>query len=125
MVVVELDVDDVVVVVVEVVHGSLVVRNTISHPLYGHSALQGSKSEAVGTAAGQPHGFWIVVTKRQSPASQSLEQLGLMSCLVTVGHAVAARSSAKARPMATAASARSFIIITSSCLLRCVAIRAV
>ena len=107
-VVVELDVDDVDVVVG---HGSLVVRNTISQPPYGHSASHGCRRDAVGTAAGQPQGFWIVVTNRQSPASQFLEQLGFRSCLVTVGQAVAARSSAKTRPMATAASARSFIFV--------------
>lgn len=113
MVVVELDVDEVVVVVG---HGSLVVRNTMSQPPYGHSALHGCRRDAVGTAAGQPHGFWIVVTNRQSPASQSLLQLGLMSCLVTVGQAVSARSSAKARPTATAASARNFMLISRDAL---------
>jgi hypothetical protein len=58
VVVEEVDVED----VVGVGHGSLAVWKTMPQPPYGHSALQGCRSVAVGTAAGQLQGFWIVVT---------------------------------------------------------------
>lgn len=100
-------------VVVEVVvgQGSLEVRNTMSHPLYGQSASQGASRDAVGIAVGQLHGLWMVETSLQSPVSQTLEHAGLMSCLVTVGQAVVSRLSATARPTSTAATARSFILV--------------
>jgi hypothetical protein len=110
----------VVLVVLGVVgHGKASVWTCMAQPPYGQSASHGEMRVAVGSVAGQPHGFTAVVTKLQLVYSHVFcAQRGLSICRVTVGHstsldddhwqtAVSASASASASPFA----AESFMVL--------------
>ena len=79
------DVDVVVLAVVVGLHGWLSVRTSRPHPLYGHPAWHGAMSVAVGTAMGQSHGFWMVVTNMQPGLLHCRPHEAASSVLVTTG----------------------------------------
>jgi hypothetical protein len=74
------------VLVLVAAQGRALVRNSISHPWYGHSASQGAMSVAVGTVDGHPHGLRIVLRKAQSLSGHSLRHPRFWIVRVAVGH---------------------------------------
>ena len=89
---------------------TVLVRNSMPHPWYGHDASQGTASVAVGIFAGQPHGLRSVVVKLQSVKGHSLRHPRFWMVRVAVGQDSAWARQTPARPERTAATARSFMV---------------
>ncbi len=87
------------------------VRKSMSHPWYGQSASQGAMSVAVGSVAGQPHGFWMVVWNVQSDIAHALWQLRFWIVRVAVGQTACTSACPRARPTRPRRAAKAGFIV--------------